>query len=276
MANELTLIMETPVEQLIPKMLAWNNEELLARVEATLSQYQGVVYDDSQIVEAKGVRAQLNTFCKALNDERIRIGKIYTSPYDRFKGEVDVVISKVKEVVAHIDGQVVAYENKKKEEKQNEIIECFKSVIGEFSGLIPYERVHNPKWLNASTSIKSIKADIDKIIENAYNALAAIEALKSEDEAVLKAFYFRTLDLSGALVENERLRAERARIAELKAKQEEQKATAATAEAVEETKPVAASTLETKTVKFAVEATVEQLKALSQFLKENKIKYYAI
>ncbi len=269
MANELTLIMETPVEQLIPKMLAWNNEELLARVEATLSQYQGVVYDDSQIIEAKGVRAQLNTFCKALNDERIRIGKIYTSPYDRFKGEVDVVISKVKEVVAHIDGQVVSYENRKKEEKQNEIIEYFKSVIGDFSGLIPYERVHNPKWLNASTSIKSIKADIDKIIENAYNALAAIEALKSEDEAVLKAFYFRTLDLSGALVENERLRAERARIAELKAKQEEQVSVEVKSE-----EPVAVSGI--KTVKFAVEATTEQLKALSQFLKENKIKYYAI
>ena len=129
--------------------------------------------------------------------------------------------------------------------------------------------MHNPKWLNASTSIKSIKADIDKIIENAYNALAAIEALKSEDEAVLKAFYFRTLDLSGALVENERLRAERARIAELKAKQEEQVSVEVKAE-----EPVAVSGI--KTVKFAVEATTEQLKALSQFLKENKIKYYAI
>lgn len=274
MSNELTLIMETPVEQLIPKMLAWNNEELLARVEATLSQYEGITYDDTQIAEAKSVRAQLNTFCKALNDERIRIGKIYTSPYDRFKGEVDVVIGKVKEVVAHIDGQVSSYEDRKKQEKQNEIIEYFKSVIGEFSGLIPYERVHNPKWLNASTSLKSIKADIDKIIDNAMNALAAIEALRSEDEEVLKAYYFRTLDLSAAIAENERLKAERVRIAELKAKQEEEKTTAAAAEALVEEQPQAAPKLQT--VKFQVEGTIEQLKALQHFLKENKIKFYAI
>lgn len=74
MANELALILKSPVEELIPKMIAWNNAELLARVEATLEQYKGVTYDDSQIATAKADRAQLNAFCKALNDERIRIG----------------------------------------------------------------------------------------------------------------------------------------------------------------------------------------------------------
>ena len=39
MSNELTLILKTPVEELVPKMLAWNNSELLARVEETLKQY---------------------------------------------------------------------------------------------------------------------------------------------------------------------------------------------------------------------------------------------
>ena len=53
MAQDLALILETPVEQLIPKMLAWNNTELLARVEETLKQYEGVSYDDSSIDLAK-------------------------------------------------------------------------------------------------------------------------------------------------------------------------------------------------------------------------------
>ena len=75
MANELALILKSPVEELMPKMIAWNNAELLARVEATLEQYKGVTYDDSQIATAKADRAQLNAICKALNDERIRIGK---------------------------------------------------------------------------------------------------------------------------------------------------------------------------------------------------------
>ena len=274
MAQDLALILETPVEQLIPKMLAWNNTELLAKVEETLKQYDGVKYDDSSINLAKKDRAQLNAFCKVLNDERVKIGKIYSSPYDKFKSEVDEVISRVKVVSERIATQVQAYELKKQEEKQNAIIEYYKEVVGEFSGCIPYERVHQAKWLNVTTSMKSIKQEINAVLENARNAVIAIEALKSEDESTLKAFYFRTLNLSAALMENERLKQERAKIAELKAKQQAQSIAQA------EVKPAVAKTVEKKTnlqiVKFQVEGTVAQFKSLQQFLRENNIKYSAI
>ena len=274
MAQDLALILETPVEQLIPKMLAWNNTELLAKVEETLKQYDGVKYDDSSINLAKKDRAQLNAFCKVLNDERVKIGKIYSSPYDKFKSEVDEVISRVKVVSERIATQVQAYELKKQEEKQNAIIEYYKEVVGEFSGCIPYERVHQAKWLNVTTSMKSIKEEINAVLENARNAVIAIEALKSEDESTLKAFYFRTLNLSAALMENERLKQERAKIAELKAKQQAQSIAQA------EVKPAVAKTVEKKTnlqiVKFQVEGTVVQFKSLQQFLRENNIKYSAI
>lgn len=274
MANELALILERPVEELIPKMLAWNNAELLAKVEATLKGYEGVTYDDSQIAVAKQDRAQLNAFCKVLNDERIRIGKVYATPYEKFKGEVDEVVQRVKSVVAEIDGQVKAYEERKQQDKQNEIIEYYKVAVGDFSGCIPYERVHNSKWLNASTSMKSIKAEIDAVFENARNALVAIEALKSEDEGVIKAFYFRTLNLSEALLEDARLKDERARIAEMKAKQEQAAAVVAANEPQAVIEPAPVQRLQT--VRFQVEGTVEQLKALQRFLRENNIKFSAI
>lgn len=275
MSQELTLILETPVEELIPKMLNWNNQELLAMVEEKLTHYENVQYDDTTIDVAKKDRAQLNAFCKALNDERIRIGKIYSSPYDKFKSEVDGVVSRVKEVSDKINVQVQAYELKKQEEKQQSVIDYFKEVIAEFSGLIPYEKIHQAKWLNVSTSMKSIKTEIDTIITNARAAMTAIEALKSEDEETLKAFYFRTLNLSEALMENERLKQERAKMAELKAKQEAQTSPqVAETPKVEET-PVTTQT-NTQIVKFAVEGTIEQLKALQKFLRENNIKFSAI
>lgn len=262
--SELALILKTPVEELIPKMLAWNNSELLAQVEEKLKHYENVSYDDSTIDIAKKDRAQLNAFCKALNDERIRIGKVYSSPYDKFKSEVDGVINRVKEVSEKISTQVQAYELKKQEEKQQAVIEYFKETIGEFSGLIPYEKVHQERWLNVSVSMKSIKADIDTIVSNARAAVVAIEALKSEDEETLKAFYFRTLNLSEALMENERLKQERTKIAELKPKQEEEKPE----------EKVNASNIQI--VKFQVEGTIEQLKQLQHFLRENQIKFTAI
>ena len=272
MAHELTLALATPVEDLIPKMIAFNNTELLAAVEEMLTGYRGVVYDEKSIGVAKADRAQLNSFSKALNDERIRIGKVYSTPYDKFKAQVDEVIDKVKDAAAEIDRQIKAFEEEKQQRKQNEIVEYYKSVIGEFSGCIPYERVHNAKWLNASVNIKNVKAEIDKIIENAKNALVAIHALGSQDEEYLKVFYFRTLDLSAALLENEKLKQEREAAKALQMQKEAAQPVAAEAEAE---KP-AVGQPKLQTVKFAVTGTVEQLKALQHYLKENKLDYKPI
>lgn len=272
MAHELTLALETPIEDLIPKMIAFNNTELLSAVEEMLTAYDGVVYDENSISIAKQDRATLNSFSKALNDERIRIGKLYNSPYEKFKAQVDEVIDRVKTAAAAIDKQISAFEDEKKNRKQDEIIEYFKSVIGEFSGCIPYERVHQSKWLNASVSMKTVKAEIDKIIDDARNALTAIAALGSQDEELIKAFYFRTLNLSAALNENNRLKQEREAAAELKARQEAMQPAVAEVEAE---KP-AVGQPKLQTVKFAVTGTVEQLKALQHYLKENKLDYKPI
>lgn len=281
--SELALVLKTPVEELIPAMLAWNNKELMEAVTSTLSHYEGIVYDDEHIGEAKTDRARLNAFVKALNDERIRIGKVYTAPYEKFKGEVDEVVKKVKETVASIDEQVKTYETAKQEAKQAQIKAYFDSAVGDLATLIPYERVHQPKWLNTSTSMKSIKAEIDKAIENANNALQTIEALHSPDEATIKAVYFRGLDLAAAIMENDRLQRERQRVAEVEAQRAAQRASEAQkAEAQTDPIPVseapaeASPAVKTQVVRFQVEGTIDQLKALQHFLRENNIKFSAI
>jgi hypothetical protein len=133
--------------------------------------------------------------------------------------------------------------------------------------------------------MKSIKSDIDKIVADARQAMIAIEALNSVDEEVVKAYYFRTLNLSDALLENGRLQKERERIAALTAQKEaEAKARAeaqaqAEAHAPTQTKiPEVAPVEEPKLIPmdFHVEATLDQLKALKAFLVQNNIKYSKI
>lgn len=280
--SELTLVMQTPVESLTPAMLSWNNRELMEAVDSTLERYKGIVYDDEHIGEAKSDRARLNAFVKALNDERIRIGRVYSAPYEKFKSEVDEVLRRVRDTIGEIDGQVKSYETAKQEAKQAQIKEYFDSVIGDLADLIPYEKIHQEKWLNASTGMKSIKADIDKAIENANSSLNTIEALHSEDEATIKAVYFRTLDLGAAIMENDRLQSERRRVAEMEAQKAAQKAQEAQKEAERANTAANAETRDAEarpviqTVRFQAEGTVEQLKALQHFLRDNKIKYYAI
>lgn len=278
LSQELTVVLERPIEELIPAMLNWNNAELMAQVKTLLTQYEGIVYSEEQIGEAKKDKAQLNAFIKALNDERIRIGKIYTSPLDKFKSEVDEVIKAVKGVYEHIDVQVKEYDQARQAEKQREIIEYWREAVGEFAECIPYERVHCPKWLNVSVKMSAIKKDIDAIIEDARQAMTVIEGLHSEDEATIKAYYFRTLSLSDALTGSEQLKKEREQVAALKSAD-----TTAEREAIEKTVAdeareaiAAAVTPQTMAVRFQAVGTVEQLKALRQFLISNGIQYTQI
>ncbi len=269
MANELSLVLNKPIEELIPMMISWNNEELLATVNARLSSYKGIQYTDEEISLAKKDKAQLRAFIKALNDERIKIHKVYSAPYEKFKKEVDEVLNAVNEVVTEIDVQVKDYDERTKAAKLEGIKEYFNSVIGEFENLVSYEQIHIPAWLNASTSMKSIRTDIDSLISVIKSSVTAIEALKSPDESTIKAYYFRTLNLSDALVESERLKAEREKIEKMQAESKVE----------EKESPVQmpeANSSDIKTVKFQVFGTIEELKALKEFLTTNNIKYSAI
>lgn len=242
-------------------IIEWNREELLEGVEREMQKYRGVVYTDDMVPEAKACRAKLNSFCKALNDARIAIGKQYQEPVNRFKKEVDEVIAKVEEVADEIGGQINAFEEAKKDRKLQEIRSYWEETSGEYKDLIPYERVHQAKWLNASVSIKNVKAEIDTVLDGIRQSVAAIDALGSDNAADVKVFYYRTLSLPAALQEAEKIKAERAKVAQAAPQPVQEQNTAHTG---------------LQAVKFKAEGTREQLQALAKFMRDNDIKYYAI
>lgn len=283
MANELTLVLEQDIEKLTPKLIAFNNEELLEAVNQKLKSYEGITYTDDQKPEAKKDRAQLNAFATALNNERLRIQKIYLTPMDNFKSKVDEVIARVREVGGEIDKQVKDAELKKQEEKRAEIKAYFNEVIGEYKDLVPIEKIFKSTWLNVSVSLKSVKTEIDGILTSINDSLNAISSLEDCDQDYIRAYYFRTLDLTSALMEYRRMKKEREESARLRQLQEEKaKATVTVEPQVKvtspETPPQATEqpTVEKVVVKFGVEGTRAEILALKEFLVKNKIKYFAI
>jgi hypothetical protein len=259
----LELILKTPVEELVPKMIAFNNEELLAEVRRAISNYKGKVYDDTAIAEAKADRARLNNFVKQLNNRRLEIGKIYLAPYEKFKSQVDEVRREVDNAVGEIDVQIKQYEAKQKAQKRAKLIEYFKAKATEagLENFVTFEQIESPQWLNATVKLEKAQAEINAKITQIQNELATIEALKSEDESTLKALYFRTLCLATALVEHEKLREERERIMEAKKR----------AEPPEATTPPLETPKKLFAVRFTVRGTKEQIIALRDFLNANNI-----
>lgn len=270
MANELALRLETDIEKLVPKLIAWNNTELLTEVKLRLEEYRGRVYDDSSIATAKKDRAVLNKFTTALNSERLRVKKIYIEPLDKFTGEVNEVIATVNEVMAEIDVQVKTYETARKEEKLAECKAYYAEILpADLAAFVAYEKVHKDEWLNASKKLSAVQKDIDAAVAKIKAEIITIEALGG-DTTELKAMYFENLSLTDTITAYERRKAEKQRIESAKAEAdklaEEEKKTAPAPVQAEET------VQELYTIAFKVTGTAEQLNALKAYMRENHLK----
>lgn len=267
--EQLELVLKDDLEKLIPAMIAWNNTELMASVQAILPKYQNQVYTDDNIAQAKEDRATLNAFIKALDSERLEIKKRYTAPLDKFTTEVKEVISAVQTVVDKIGSTITEFDEKRRLEKKTQIVEYFTSQIGDLAGLVTYQSIEDSKWYNATANFKKICSEIDEKLSKINEDLSVIENLNTTDKDGLKAFYFRSLNLALAIQENDRLLKERALIEERKAKANELADKPNAQEIAKET--------ETEfTIRFEVTGTATEFQNLKKFLKDNKIKYKAI
>ena len=291
--SQMQLILRSPIEELIPQMIAFNNKELMSQVKEALEKYEGMVYTDENITDAKKDKAELNKFTKALNDERIRIRKLYEQPYTKFKDEVDEVINLIENTTQKIDKQIISYTDEIQAKKLAEIKDFYNTEIGQFANFIRFDQIFEKSYLNASKSIKSIKEEVAEKIAKISEDINAIEALKSENESTLKAYYFRTLNLSTALIENDRMNAEKARIIEAqeqaRVRKEQAEAQAQANTPVQHEQPqIEAETVSEKmqeilpqkttmyTFRFEVQGTIEQLKALKACMQDNGINYSKI
>lgn len=194
--------MELKIEEVKTPELKFNYEELKTELKQKTADYKVMVYTDDQIKEAKADRAKLNGLAKALNDERIRREREYMEPFNVFKGQINEIIEIINEPIQIIDAQVKEYEQKKKDQKLDEIIDLWNDK--EKPEWLQFEQVFNKTWLNASTSMKKVGEDIDLKITQVKTDLQAIEALPEFSFEALET-YKTGLNLSAAIAEGQRL-----------------------------------------------------------------------
>lgn len=181
----------------LPEAISFNFEELKNELQVKTDQYTKLVYTDDNIKTAKEDRADLNRLKKALNDERLRLQREYMKPFEGFKKQVDEIIGIIDKPVLAIDRQIKEYEAIKQDEKKHKIEELFGSLLfPEFVKLD--EKIFNPKWLNASVSLKQIEDSLQETKAEIIRNCQTLATLPSySHEAVI--YYQRTLDVTGAL-----------------------------------------------------------------------------
>lgn len=288
--------MELKIDEVqVPEVIGFNYEEIKQGLIEKVEMYKTIVYTDKEIKQAKADKADLNRLKKALNDERIRREKEYMKPFAEFKEKVNDLIKIIDEPVGIIDAQVKEFEENKKREKRNLIIEYFKA-----SGApqwLELEQIWIDKWLNATYSMKQVETDISEKLKEIKTNLDTIAELK-EFSFEANEIYKRTLNLDNAIAEGKRLaelqkrKEEQARLeAELKAKQEAEKARleAQAADIIEEIKqqqpetPERVQQVEEPTKKekanwinFSAFLTMSQALKLKEFCNANGIQIKSI
>lgn len=285
-------------EVAIPEKIDFNYEELKAELISKVSFYETLVYTDDQIKDAKADKANLNKLKKALNDERIRKEKEYMQPFNVFKAQINEIIGIIDKPIAVIDEQVKAYDEKRKAEKQKAIEDLF-SQIG-FQNFVTLEKIWDPKWLNASVSMKSIEDQMKSKMYEIGNGVLTLSQLPEFGFEATEVFK-ETLDINKAISEAKRMSeiakakaeaearrkaAEEARKAaeEARKAEEERKAQEKAAEeqrlamAQAMTPPVQESQPEPQkmVVKFEVELTTDDAAALREFFQSRNITFRAI
>ena len=273
--------MELMIKAYKAQPIEWNYEALKTELLTKLEDYKHLQYTTDQIPTAKADRAALNSLKKALNEERIRREREFLEPFNQFKSQVKELCDLIDEPVKLIDAQVKEVENKEKEDKREQCRKIFDDMAS-FPGKpdwLKFEQIFNEKWLNKTTSIKSVT---DEIVEKLKKILADVTVLSELDysfEAIEE--YKRSLDMSAAMAEGKRIAEIQKRKAEIeKNVVVEQTETAeipfVEGEVVEITTDEPKAEEKAVWLKFEVLLTKSQAAELNAFFKFNGIDYKPI
>lgn len=214
--------MELKIKQVtFPEVIEFNFEELKQEITERTSAYVNLIYDDSQMKEAKKDVANLRKFTKALSDERIRVKKDLLKPYEVFEKKINELTGIVNAAINNIDSQIKQTEEQKKQEKITAIERYFEENCQ--IDWLKFNQIFDPRWANASVSLKSVCEAINATIEQIEKDLASLSNLPEFAFEAIEA-YKSTLDMNKAISEGMRLAEIQKRKAEAERLRAEQEA----------------------------------------------------
>lgn len=183
----------------------WNFDELKAEITKRSEAYMNLVYSNEQMKVAKKDRANLRKFVTALEDKRKEIKKQILVPYSDFETKEKELVGIVNQAIENIDTQVKGYEEGLRQEKLAKVKEIYVEEIKDLDRTIPFEKVYKESWLNASTTLKSVREEIASIYAKVDADLKILNADTSPYVFEMKEEYLKDFDLTAALANKQKL-----------------------------------------------------------------------
>ena len=248
----------------------------LEMARAELKKYNYVVTENNY-KDAKKDRADLNKLVKQVSDAR---KSFENKAFDKWKTDKNKIMDFEKEVKGYSEelakGMEV-FDEKEREEKRAQIFEAWESLLEErnsdFYDLTPK---FNDKWLNKTTSAKSIEDDLKAIHDKITQDLGFMSTFLPTDEIEaeqVKEAYFKEYDLTFAKMKADELKRVRESVEQRKAQgnintlESQESRTIAPLERSESVLEQKKDLPNTNWATFRVEGTKEDLLELTKMLK---------
>lgn len=98
-----------------------NYDEIKANVQASMELYKTMVFTEDTLIEAKSTVATLRKLSKCLDDKRKDVKRRYMLPYEEFEDKIKELQQIIAEPIELIAQQTKEYEDKRIEQKKEEI-----------------------------------------------------------------------------------------------------------------------------------------------------------
>lgn len=164
-----------------------NFDILKVEIGKQMMKYQGLVFTDENIKEAKSTKAELNKMITTLEENRKAIKRKWNDPYNAFEAKVKEVVALIQGPLAEIDKQIVDFEERRKAEKRRaveaDIERQLLSVIGSNQTFIRQCGIaFDDRWLNAGMSMTQVSMDINNQISQMLRDITTIQSVCEGDE----------------------------------------------------------------------------------------------
>lgn len=187
-----------------PSVISANFDAMEDSIRAKVADYEGAKYDltkDESIKEAKNDRSYLNGLKNEIEERRKAVKREYNKPLAAFEKRCEEITSIIDGASDGIKAQLDEAEERRRAGARAALEAHYREFAELLAPVVPYERLHDDKWLNKSFG--EVKAK--KALEEKVSAVARDwDTLKAQRDSmahyeVAERELFRTLDLGSAL-----------------------------------------------------------------------------
>ncbi len=182
-----------------PGVIELNFDEIEAALDKKLEEYKGAVFTEESKSVAKKEIANLRKFKAKFEDARKSVKREWMKPYDDFEKRMKRLTARIDEPIDLINSQIDEFEQRRKKERREEIKRIYWELIGDMEEYCELGRIYDPKWENATVTLKSIKESISASVESARTAVLTISGMQSEATEKALSIYKDSLDMAKAI-----------------------------------------------------------------------------